>query len=294
MPNIFETLLTDIAEADREIFSGIAERNPGMKTYIADPQKVARVDEVENWYAANWDFENNCTKAEHARGLRIQGLEEQLAAQVASGNNNKEAEAMTFEQLNTFLDEKITEGKVLSPNQMKAELKLVVDAKDAEFNAYINRVAAISTEVPYLNQLHQRDLGEMFDPNDLLTKANEAKAIDLRDYYFKTYSADARTAKAAKESEATAAANTAALAAAREEGRKAALQERVGETGLGNPSSDGEADMGHLQLKLMHRAAPKPGEDGKPVEINSPLGTGITAGIRAREFERGKISGSAA
>ncbi len=289
MPNIFEELLTDIAEADRVVFTGLTERNPKMQAYIADPAKVARVDEVENWYAANWDFEHNSTKAEYARALKIQALEEQIAAAPKPGEND-----VTFEQLNTFLDEKIAAGTVVSAKQVKDELATAVAAKETEFNNYMNRVASISTEVPYLNQVHQRDLGDLFDPNDFLTKANEAKATSLPDFYYKTYSAEARTAKAGKEAEAQKTANDAALAAARDEGRKAALQERVGTGNLANPSSDGEPEMGHFQLKLMQRAAPKPGEDGKPQEINSPLGSGITASIRAREFERQKISGSAA
>ena len=74
LANIFDDVLTNIAEADRDVLSGLAERNPKLKDYIADPAKVRRVDEVENWYATNYDFEHNCTKEEYARALRIEAL----------------------------------------------------------------------------------------------------------------------------------------------------------------------------------------------------------------------------
>ena len=44
----------------------------------------------------------------------------------------------------------------------------------------------------------------------------------------------------------------------------------------------------------MQKAAPKPGEDGKPQEVVADLGRGQIAGIRAREFERNAINGNAA
>ncbi len=287
MANIFDDLLTNIAEGDREAFSGLVERNPSLKTYVADPAKVARVDEVDNWYANNWDFDHGCTKQEYARALRIQVLETQLAA-APSGDE------MTLEQLNTFLDEKIASGTVVSAKQVKDELATAVAGKEAEFNGTINRLAAVSTEIPYLLSIHQRDLGEIFDPNELLTKANAAGATDLRAFYLKDFSGEARAARATAAAEASKAAHEAELAAARAEGRKEALQARVGESHVGNPSEDGSPDVGHFQLRLMQKAAPKAGEDGKPSEINSPLGTGITSAIRAREFERAKITGNAA
>src|SRR6266568_7053311 len=106
--NIFEALLKTIDAADRDAFSGLVERNPSLKDYVADPAKVRRVDEVETWYANNYDFEHNCTKEEYARALRIEALQTQLAAAPKPG------EEMTLEQLNAFLDEKISSGAVVS------------------------------------------------------------------------------------------------------------------------------------------------------------------------------------
>ncbi len=303
MPNVFEELLTNIAEADRDVFSGLAERNPSLKDYVADPAKVRRVDEVETWYANNYDFEHNCTKEEYARALRIEALQAQLAAAPKPG------EEMTLEQLNAFLDEKITTGKVVSAQQVKDELKTAVEAKEREFgeilNNQLNAVASTATISQYLSNVHRRDFpDDALDPRDLFTKANLELAakravdpnaqIDLEKYYFDTYTGEKRTAMATAKAAADKAAHDAELAAARLEGRKEALQAQVGESRQGSPSMDEGPDVGHFQLKLMQKAAPKSGEDGKPQVIEAELGRGQIANIRAREHDRAAISGNAA
>ncbi len=301
--NIFETVIGTLAEADRDVFSGIAERNPGLKSYVADPEKVKRVDEVETWYAANWDFDHNCTKAEYARGQTIEALQAQLAAAPKPGDE------MTLEQLNTFLDEKISSGAVVSAKQVKEELKTAVEAKEQEFlrreSDNMNMIANTATISQYLSNVHRRDFpDEALDPRDLFGKANAELAalrttdpnaqIDLERFYFDKYTGEKRAQLATAKAERDKVAHEKELADARLEGRKEALQARVGESPAGSPSSDAAPDIGHFQLKLMQKAQPAAGADGKPVPVEAPLGRGQIAAIRAREGDRAEITGSAA
>lgn len=284
--NIFDTLLGTIAEADRAILSGLAERNPDLKSYIGDPEKVKRVDDVEKWYAENWDFEKDAAKNEVSLGARVQELEAELVTAKAAA---KGEEGMNLDQLNAFLDEKIKSGVVISPTQVKEEVNGIVAAKETEFKTYtetiLNSVAATATVVPYLNQRHQQEFGDLFHPNDLLKAANEAKATDLEAFYDTKFVAEKRATKNAAAAEAAKVAQDAALAAAREEGRKAALQERVGQEGQ-TPSIEGSPEMGHFQARLMKI------EDKTESSIpkDAVLGRGQIAAAAARDFERAKLN----
>jgi hypothetical protein len=297
MANIFDTLLTEIDETDRVTLKEIAERNPKLANYIADPADVSQVERTKTWYANNWDFEHNCTKEEHARQLRIDALQAQVAAA-----GEKE---MTLEQLNQFLDDRAKDGKVVSAATMKEEINNIVKAKETEFNYGMNRVAALATVVPYLNQLHQRDLGELFDPEDLLTKANaeyqerlkvdpNAQPRDLKDFYLNSYSATARAEKATAKAAADKVAHDAELTAAREEGRKAALQDQAGQT-RAMPSADSGSDIGYLQMKLMNKGTEVPAVGEVKADVSKvDIGRGSIAAIRAAEGDRREIQGNAA
>lgn len=305
--NIFDTLLGQIAEADRTAFTEIAERNPDLKAYIGDPEKVKRVEEVEKWYANEWDFEHESPKKEYALGLKVQELETQLgAAKVeveaaktavvnASVNGDGEEDmANAFEKLSAMLDEKIKSGAVVSAAQVKTDLDAAIAAKEAEFSQSLsdnlNVVARAATQVPYLNRQHERDFGDQFDPDEFLTKANEAKAGDLKDFYYKSYAAEKYTAKQAADATKAQAELDAKLAAARDEGRKSALQERVGQEGQ-NPSIEGSPEMGHFQARMM-KIEPKEGESSIPKD--AVLGRGQIAAAAARDFERAKLTNGVA
>ena len=242
--NIFDDVLTNIAEADRDVLSGLAERNPKLKDYIADPAKVRRVDEVENWYATNYDFEHNCTKEEYARALRIEALQAQLAAAPKPG------EEMTLAELDKFLEDKAAAGVVVSAKQMKEELGTAVAAKEKEFgellNSQLNAISTTATLSQYLSNVHRRDFpDEALDPRDLFTKANAELAalravdpnanIDLEKFYMEKYTGEKRTALATAKAERDKAAHEKELADARLEGKKEALQARVGESPAGSP-----------------------------------------------------------
>lgn len=293
--NIFETLLGSIAEADRVTFAEIAERNPGLKIYIADPSKVSQVESAEKWYVENWDFDHEMPKAEYQLRIANKDLEAQLVTSAAekAALAAKGEESMNLDQLNAYLDERIKDGKVVSAAQMKEEVTGIVSAKEKEFQDYtaniLNSVASTATVVPYLNQRHEKEFGELFHPNDLLKAANEAKATDLEAFYDTKYVAEKRAAKNAAASEAAKAAQDAAIAAAREEGRKSALQERVGQDGQ-TPSIEGSPEMGHFQARLMKV------EDKTESSIpkDAVLGRGQIAAAAARDYERAKLTNGAA
>lgn len=282
--NIFESLLGSIAESDRVVFKDIAERNPDLKKYIGDPDKVKRVDGVEQWYADNWDFEHEVPKNEYAQQLKISDLETQLATATAA-----KGEEMNLDQLNAFLDEKIKSGVVISPTQVKEEVNGIVAAKEKEFETYtntiLNSVAATATVVPYLNQRHEKEFGELFHPNDLLKAANEAKATDLEAFYDTKFVAEKRAAKQVKQAELDKTAHDAELAAAREEGRKSALQEKIGQEGQ-MPSIEGSPEMGHFQARLMKVE----NKTTSSVPADAVLGRGQIAAAAARDLELAKLA----
>ncbi len=287
MANIFDNLLEKLAESDRATFTEIATRNPDIRNFIGDPDKVKRVDDVEKWYAEEWDFEHDMPKKEHALVLKNQELETQLAEAAAKG------EGMNLDQLNAYLDERIKDGKVVSAAQMKEEVTGIVTAKEKEFQDYtnniLNSVASTATVVPYLNQRHQQEFGDLFHPNDLLKAANEAKATDLESFYDTKYVAEKRAAKQAKEAEARQAEIDAKIAAAKEEGRKLGLQEKIGEEGT-SPSLDGSPEMGHFQSRILR--APTDSE-GKPIAKDAILGRGQIAAAAARDADRRELAGAA-
>ncbi len=298
--NIFDTLLGQIAEADRSVFTEIAERNPDLKAYIADPEKIKRVEDVEKWYAAEWDFEHESPKKEYALGLEVQDLKTQLEA-AKTASTGEEDMANAFDKLTAMLDEKIKSGSVVSAAQVRADL----DAARAETNAEIatkeaqfsqsmsdnlNVIARTATQVPFLNRQHERDFGDQFDPDEFLVKATEAKAHDLKDFYYKSYAAEKYATKQAADAAKAQADLDAKLAAARDEGRKSALQERVGQDGQ-TPSVEGSPEMGHFQARMM-KIDPKEGESSIPKD--AVLGRGQIAAAAARDFERAKLTNGVA
>lgn len=281
--NVFEQLLTKLEEADRTILVDIATRNPALNTYIGDPEKVKRVDDVDKWYTENWDFEHDKNKHELALGRRVEELEKELTT--AKG------EAMDINQLNTFLDEKIKAGSVVSAQQMKEEVNGIVGAKEKEFEAYtkslLNGAIVGSLDSSFLTLKHFQEFGEVLDPNDIVKAANEAQATDLRAFYDTKFVAEKRAAKVAAEQATKDEAHKKEIEAAKEEGRKAALEERIGKEGQ-MPSIEGSPDLGHFQARMMR----VPVENKTSVPDDAVLGRNQISAAAARDYERAKLAGT--
>ncbi len=281
--SVFDELLTKLDAADKDALSAIAARNPTIKEYIGDPKSIRRVDEVKAWYAGNWDTEHNCTREEWARKLKIDALEVELAAK-------PQGDEMTFAELDKFLDDKVAAGAVVSPKLMKDEINGLVAQKDAEYAARFNALSMASMDAMSLVGRHLHDHNEALDAADLLTKAVEAKATNLREYYETTYAKDKIEAKRAAATAAAEADLTAKLDAARAEGRKAALQEQVGTEGR-MPVMDGAPELGHFQDRMTKLSTPKPVEgQTSSVPAAAELGRGQIARAAAMDFERSKVN----
>lgn len=288
-----ETLLAAIESADDQAaLKALVEKNPKAS------EVLTRADAMEQWTAENWDAEHKMTKREWRQQQQIASLLEQQAAQGAN--------PMELNELNTWMEDQIKSGRVLAPTAvddklktlredtswlkpaLETELKTREDNYNKYFSALVNTQAQVATLIPYLNQKHYLEYGELFDPEEFLNKATEAKASDLKSFY-QTFTADKAKAKQEAEIEKR-------IAAARDEERKKTLQDiTLGSEGVNrNPVSDGGPEMGHFQAKLMGMTGAKEGAAKSPVPEGAELGKGTIAAAMARAGDRAELEGRVA
>jgi hypothetical protein len=172
------------SDEDREAFSGLAERNPRIKEYglresdytrfmNENGEKIKELEGWQTWRAQNWDEDRKMTKAEAAKETRLQELQEEkerLERQVAFGGLG--GEDMNFAQLEGDLGNWAKEKGFVTQD--------VVKAKEEEFRGVNQWVLTASVHVPYLNQKHKDEFGELFDPDEFLKEATAKQRFDLR------------------------------------------------------------------------------------------------------------------
>lgn len=284
MPNPFEALLSAITDPnDAESLKGLATKYPSINDYIAPPDQVNLYRKVDAWSAQNWDDEHKMTKTEWRQQQQIAEMTRLIAE--APGDS------MELNELNTWLDQQTKDGKVLTAAGLAEKVKPILDetftAKEKGyqefFSGMLNTQARIATRIPYLNAKHQQEYGTMFDPDEFLTKAVEAKATSLDEYY-KTYTAEAAEAKRKADIDKQ-------IADARADERKKALQETaMGERGQ-MPTSEGGPEMGHFEAKIRGLGVVK---DKSPVPEGAELGRNQISAAMARAGDRAEIEGRVA
>jgi hypothetical protein len=234
--------------------------------------KVEKADKWDTWMSENWDDEHGMTKAEYALQQRNAEIQRRLEA-AALGEGA--VEQVTFDELNTHLNAKVKELG-LDKLVAKDEFETVVKTAKEEGVAYNNYTAHLATRATYLAVKHDKEFGELVDPNDIFKFANENKISDLDAAYDKMVS-DKRKAIGDADLQKK-------LDAAKEEGRKAALQERGMSEGS-MPVDMGGPDMGHFAKKLMAGGD----KSGSAVPDEVPLGS--VASQAARIYEQRAIEG---
>jgi hypothetical protein len=262
--NYFDQLLNSINDAEaREELQGFAQRVPELSDWVVDPETRRAAERTQQWTREYWDDEHGMPKAEYRQLQQIRALE----AQVANGNG------MELDELNDYLGKFMTE-KQLVTNEMLAD-------KERGVNDLLQAMERAAVRIPYLNQKHEREFGELFDPSEFLDKANAAKASDL-DRFYNEYTSDKRTAKQQAEIDRK-------LAEAREEGRRAALQEKAMAPDGQMPSLDGGPVIGHFQKRIM--GGDTTGSDSKSAPPEAELGRGLIAKFSARAGDQAELAG---
>lgn len=285
-------------DSDKETFLGLAEKHPFIKEYglrqsdysrqlNENKERLEVADEWNDWKVKNWDSEAKMTKqqkaaVEEAERLKQEneGLESRIAAMGSGG------EDMTFEQLEQFGKDLIKNNNIVTQADILAKQK--------ELEGYVQGVNGVMTKaaltVPFLNQKHDKEFGEMFDPDDFIKQATEKGRYDLKDFYEKEYVVDRRQAKTIEKHQAEIAALTATkdaeIAAAKEHAE--AIAARVSGMGAGGgPADDGGASMGAFQrnyLKLDQQ------QDDKSKVPDVPLGDGGVAAFAAAKWKQDQLA----
>lgn len=296
----FEVLLESLPDSDefefkgsvRKAFAELAEKVPKLKeSVLAQSDYSRRMDEVrdkvkladtwDEWRRNNWDDDKHMTRSELEKQAEMDRLQTELetarTAALATG------EEMNFDQLNQRLEQYSKEKNFLTPDELKKQF----DGKTKEVEDYVKGysapIARAALDIPYLMAKHEKEFGEILDP-DILTKyAAEKGNFNLRDVYEKDWVVEKRTDAMKKHYESELQkvkdGEAAKLEAVRAEATAAARTQQIMGQPSGNPVDMGGNDMGPLQRRML----PESDVDrSKAPEV--PIGEGGLAAYAAREF----------
>lgn len=269
MPNYLQQLLEKIEDVEaRGRFSELAEQHSEINNWIVDPELRAKTEEVSQWANDHWDYDHGMSRLEFEQ-------QEKIAAYEA----DKGSQGMELEDLNAHL------GKFIKDNGLmtRAEYDAGIKEKETAFGNELEVVSVLATRIPYLNARHNQEFGEMFDPDEFVTKAHEKGYARYGkaglDKFYDEYTVEKRTAKQKADVERQ-------VAEAEERGRKKGLSEvgMGGNRGAG-PALDGEPDMGHFEAKLkgISRSTPE-GSTSAPADAQ--LGSGAIARFAANAADQ--------
>ena len=284
--NAFDNLLASASwtkPESRQAFEALAEAEPFLKEAVmlrSDYSrnldelrpKVAKADQWDAWESENWDAEHGMTKAEYTLQQRNVDLQHRIET-AALGEGGE----VTFDDLNKHLDTKI-KALGIDPTTLvkKDDFEKAIGDRVKEAQTYNNYTAHLATRAAYLSVKHDKEFGELLDPDTLFKYANENKISDLDDAYGKLVADKRQTATDAK--------HKAEIDAATEAGRKSGLQERaMGDAQM--PVDMGSPDMGHFQKRLLDAGKDK---GAGVVDESVGLGQGV-AQHAARVYEQRAI-----
>ena len=300
--DVFTNLLESLPDSDefefkgsvRKAFAELAEKVPKLKeSVLAQSDYSRRMDEVrdkvkladtwDEWRRNNWDDEKHMTRAELEKVAELERVQAELetarTAALATG------EEMNFDQLNQRLEQYSKEKNFLTPDDLKKQF----DGKTKEVEDYVKGysapIARAALDIPYLMAKHEKEFGEILDP-DILTKyAAEKGNFNLRDVYEKDWVVEKRTAAMKNHYEAELQkmkdGETAKLQAARDEAAAEARKQQIMGQPNGNPVDMGGNDMGPLQRRMLPE---QQGDQDRSKAPEVPIGEGSLAAFAAREF----------
>jgi len=289
--SVFDEILTKFSsDEDRTAYQGIAERNEWLKDYglrqsdysrfmDENGAKLRQLESWDQWRANNWDDGHRMTKAEVAKDeelTRLKQEKETLERQIALGGGL--GDDMTFEELEGKLGEWTKKAGLVDQAAFAAKEREVRD-----FVTGVNQwTAKAALTVPFLNQKHLQEFGELFEPDKFLQEATEKQRWDLKDYYEKDFVVAKREAQRTAKHEAELAKvkadSEAAIAKATADAEKKISQlQGMGPQGM-NPSDAEGPMMGHFQKEYL-----KLNQETTKVPDGAIVGEGTLAAIAARE-----------
>jgi len=292
----FDEILNSFSDDDdRQTFTDLADRNPRVREYglrqsdysrnmdLLRQDKAEHSEDLEelaewrNWRRDHWDPEERATKRELRTRAEVQALKEENAR--LQGQVLLEGEEMNFDQLEKWSDEfAVKRGYVT---------KTDIDKKEQELKEFVaggqNWLARAATHVPYLNQKHDKEFGEPFDPDTFLTDAvNKGRFNDLKEYYEEWV--------APKRSEKQKAVSSKEVEEAKAEAdkqRKRADEAESRANGVSTPTDGEGSSMAPFQRQYLGLDKKPEGSSGAP-EV--PLGEGAIASYAARRWQEDQRS----
>ncbi len=297
--NRFTELLASLPEGPaREALKNVGDQHPEVSTLLSEGflrqdefsrrmdevrDKVKFADDMTSWWKDQWVPDaygqgKGATKAELEKDRQI----EQLRVQAASGGE------MNFDDLNKYLDEQISSRGIVTRKDLDTftaeKGKEVNELVDAKMNANISAYAYAATALPKLMLMHDKEFGEILDPNAFLKAAGEAGATDLEKFHGEFVRAR-REEKQQKEIDAK-------IAAAKEEGLQQGRLERSSQPTEGATPMDLDGpSLGHMQVTLTSRG--KENAQGFKTSPAAELGSGQVAREAAIAGDRAQITANA-
>ncbi len=272
--NYIDQLLAKIDDIETKTqLTEIAAKHPVINEFIVDPATRTKNEQISQWAETEWDYEHGMSRREYQQEQEI------LRLQVREHG----VEFKDLNELNEHLGKYIKDNGLMT----KAEVEATIKAKEDAFNSELNLVSTLANRVGYLNSKYQKDFGDLFDPDDFVTKANEKGYArygkEGLDKFYDEFTTEKREAKSKADIEAR-------IEAARVEERNKVLAERgMGQNGQ-MPTLDGSPEMGHFEMKLKG-IGQKPAEGQSAAPPDAELGRGAIARFAAAAADARDASG---
>jgi hypothetical protein len=283
----FDELLEKFADEDKTVFNELAEKYPDMKGYGLRQSdynrkmnefqaEIAYANGWKEWELNNWDDEAKSTKQERILKDQLEAAKrekEALEQQVAFGGLGDE---MTFEQLEQSMGKFVKDKGILTANDLTA--------KEKEFRAYVDKgISPVILTAQEVALRHFKEFNEVLPGTEIIDKAFEAGAGNIKDYW-ESQIAQPRRIAAEKEKYETELKSQRENYEARLEKQKleadAERQRLIGMNASSSPTDAGEANLFRDQMLGI---APKDDQSKIP---NTPVGEGGIAAAAAAIYKQ--------
>ncbi len=257
--NYLEQLLAKMDDAaTRAEFSGLVDKAPVVRDWIVDPDTRARHEAITHWAETEWDYDHGMSRVEWAQSQELDALR--------ADRGKGMIEFKDIGELNEHLGRFIKDNGLVTKADYDAGIAREKDLMAQE----LNLMSTLATRIPYLNGKYQKDFGEMFDPDEFVSKAHEKGFAKFGkeglDKYYDEFTAEKRTAKQAADLDAR-------IKKERQEERDLVLKERgMGQNGQ-MPTLDGSPEMSHFEARIRGMNKPDPTQTSAPADAELGRGT---------------------
>ena len=289
----FDELLEKLADDDKSVVSGLAEKYPEFKEYGLRQSDYSRKmgelrDQVqyaqqwdswkkENWVQDDQDPQGGYTQSEKVLREQLEAArreKEALQEQVAFGGLGDE---MTFEQLEQSFDKIMTSKKIPTAEYL--------GQKEKELRNYVdNGIAPVMLTAQEIQLRHFKEFNEIIPAKDLLVKASEAGAGNFEQYWETSIAGPKRQAAKEQHYQQELKSQREELEARLEKQKQESEAERqrlIGMNLTANPSDAGDAQGNAFRQQML---GIDKAEEGKIPEV--PVGEGGIAAHAAALYKK--------